>query len=171
MKKSSLKSFLSVLLLSGSLLATTAFAQTAPELPASVPEAPAMTPSLPAAAPTGVAATGIPDINVVPSGSLSIPELQKAVVAGAIARDWIPTVKAENCVRCDLTVRNKHRVVVDVIITPSLLTFRYVASENMDYNPTKKKKIHRKYEGWVKILGQEINKEVVKVITQKSLQQ
>ncbi len=139
-------------------------AQNTPELPASTPEAPA-------SAPTGVVNTGIPDIIVIPVSPLPVADLQKAVVNAAINRNWIPTVTAENCVRCDITVRNKHRVVIDVIISSQQIIFRYVASENMDYNPNKKKKIHRKYEGWLKNLGVEINKEIAKINMQRTLQQ
>ena len=104
--------------------------------------------------------TGIPDIILIPVAELPVEKLQKAVMAAAPVREWIPRVTSENCVRCDITVRGKHRVVIDVILDPKQIIFRYVSSENMDYAPTKKKKIHRKYEPWVNLLKAEINKQI-----------
>ena len=115
-----------------------------------------------AAAP--VVDTGIPDIILIPVATLPVEKLQKAVMLGAPIRQWIPQVKSENCVRCDLTVRGKHRVIVDVILDPQKIIFRYVSSENMDYDPVKKK-IHRKYEPWVKLLSTEINKQIAQLST------
>lgn len=108
----------------------------------------------------------IPDIVIMTSVPLSLPQMQKAVMDAAQTRDWIPRVTAPNCVRCDLSVRSKHRVVVDVLLAPNDITFRYVTSENMNYDPVKRT-IHRKYEGWVRMLGMEINKELVKIEAQK----
>ena len=103
--------------------------------------------------------TGIPDIILIPVATLPVEKLQKAVMLGAPVREWIPKVTSENCVRCDLTVRGKHRVIVDVILDPQKIIFRYVSSENMNYDPVKKK-IHRKYEGWVNLLKAEVNKQI-----------
>ena len=117
----------------------------------------------PAAATDGVI---IPDIVIMTSAPLPLPQMQKAVIAGAQTREWIPRVTAPNCVRCDLSIRSKHRVVVDVLLSPNEITFRYVTSENMNYDPVKRT-IHRKYEAWVRMLGMEINKEIVKIEAQK----
>lgn len=124
--------------------------------------APATTVAPPAAAPvmTTGPATIIPDIVIVPASSVPLASMQKAVKEAAIRRDWIPKVLSDNTIRCDLSVRGKHRVIIDVILATDKIIFRYVSSENMNYDPVKKK-IHRKYEGWVKILGQEINKSLV----------
>ena len=108
----------------------------------------------------------IPDIVIMTSVPLPLPQMQKAVMDAAQTRDWIPRVTAPNCVRCDLSVRSKHRVVVDVLLAPNDITFRYVTSENMNYDPAKRT-IHRKYEAWVRMLGMEINKEIVKIEAQK----
>ena len=107
----------------------------------------------------------IPDITITPLETLSISKLQKAVKAGALARGWATKVQSEKTIRCNLSVR-KHRVVVDVILDPEEITFRYVTSENMNYDPVKRT-IHRKYEGWVRMLAMEINKEIVRVDAQK----
>ena len=93
-------------------------------------------------------------------------KMQEAVKTAATAREWIPKITAPNCVRCDLSVRSKHRIVVDVLLAPDTITFRYVTSENMNYDPVKRT-IHRKYEGWVRMLAMEINKEIVRVDAQK----
>lgn len=108
----------------------------------------------------------IPDIVITPSAQLPLPKVQKAVMDAAMTRDWIPKVTAPNIVRCDLSVRGKHRVIVDVLLAPDAITFRYVTSENMNYDPVKRT-IHRKYEGWVRMLAMEINKEIVRVDTKK----
>ena len=108
----------------------------------------------------------IPDIVITPAAQLPLPTVQKAVMDAAMSRDWIPKVTAPNVVRCDLSVRGKHRIVVDVLIAPDTITFRYVTSENMNYDPVKRT-IHRKYEAWVRMLGMEINKEIVKIDAQK----
>ncbi|MCR5381977.1 MAG: hypothetical protein K6G44_13415 [Lentisphaeria bacterium] len=108
----------------------------------------------------------IPDIVITPAAQLPLPQVQKAVMDAATAREWIPKITAPNIVRCDLYVRNKHRIVVDVLLAPNEITFRYVTSENMNYDPVKRT-IHRKYEGWVRILAMEINKEIAKVDAQK----
>ena len=111
----------------------------------------------------------IPDITITPLETLSISKLQKAVKAGALARGWATKVQSEKTIRCNLSVR-KHRVVVDVILDPEEITFRYVTSENLNYDPTNaKKKIHRKYEAWVNLLGKEINKEISKIATEEAL--
>jgi hypothetical protein len=108
----------------------------------------------------------IPDIVIMTSAPLPLPKMQKAVMDAAQTREWIARVTAPNCVRCDLSVRSKHRIVVDVLLAPNDITFRYVTSENMNYDPVKRT-IHRKYEGWVRILAMEINKEIVKIDSQK----
>ncbi|MBR5838935.1 MAG: hypothetical protein IKZ84_10360 [Victivallales bacterium] len=108
----------------------------------------------------------IPDIVITPAAQLPLPKVQKAVMDAAMTRDWIPKVTAPNVVRCDLSVRGKHRIVVDVLLAPDTITFRYVTSENMNYDPVKRT-IHRKYEGWVRMLAMEINKEIVRVDAQK----
>ena len=108
----------------------------------------------------------IPDIVITPAAQLPLPKVQKAVMDAAMTRDWIPKITAPNIVRCDLSVRGKHRVVVDVLLAPDAITFRYVTSENMNYDPVKRT-IHRKYEGWVRMLAMEINKEIVRVDAQK----
>ena len=108
--------------------------------------------------------TGIPDIILIPVATLPVEKLQKAVMLGAPVREWIPKVTSENCVRCDLTVRGKHRVIVDVILDPQKIIFRYVSSENMNYDPVKKK-IHRKYEPWVNLLKAEVNKQIGQLST------
>ena len=108
----------------------------------------------------------IPDIVITPAAQLPLPKIQKAVMDAAMTRDWIPKITAPNCVRCDLSVRGKHRIVVDVLLAPNDITFRYVTSENMNYDPVKRT-IHRKYEGWVRILAMEINKVIVKIDSQK----
>lgn len=111
----------------------------------------------------------IPDITITPLETLSINKLQKAVKAGALARGWTAKVQSEKKIRCSLAVR-KHRVVVDVLLDPEEITFRYVTSENLNYDPTNaKKKIHRKYEAWVNLLGKEINKEIAKIATEDAL--
>ena len=111
----------------------------------------------------------IPDITITPLETLSISKLQKAVKAGALARGWATKVQSEKKIRCSLSVR-KHRVVVDVLLDPEEITFRYVTSENLNYDPTNaKKKIHRKYEAWVNLLGKEINKEIAKIATEEAL--
>ena len=116
--------------------------------------------------PTAPGETIIPDIVITPAAQLPLPKVQKAVMDAAMTRDWIPKVTAPNIVRCDLSVRGKHRVVVDVLLAPDAITFRYVTSENMNYDPVKRT-IHRKYEGWVRMLAMEINKEIVRVDAQK----
>ena len=108
----------------------------------------------------------IPDIVIMTSAPLPLPQMQKAVMNAAQTREWIARVTAPNCVRCDLSVRSKHRIVVDVLLAPNDITFRYVTSENMNYDPVKRT-IHRKYEGWVRMLAMEINKEIVRVDTKK----
>ena len=108
--------------------------------------------------------TGIPDIILVPVAEVSVEKQQKAVLAAAPVRQWIPQVTSDNCVRCDLTVRGKHRVIIDVLLDPKKITFRYVSSENMNYDPVKKK-IHRKYEPWVNLLKAEINKQIGQLST------
>ena len=110
--------------------------------------------------------TIIPDIVIMPAAQLPLPKMQKAVMDAATTRDWIPKATAPNIVRCDLSVRSKHRVVVDVLLAPDTITFRYVTSENMNYDPVKRT-IHRKYNDWVRILGMDINKELVKLDAQK----
>lgn len=116
--------------------------------------------------PTAPGETIIPDIVITPAAQLPLPKVQKAVMDAAMTRDWIPKITAPNIVRCDLSVRGKHRIVVDVLIAPDTITFRYVTSENMNYDPIKRT-IHRKYEGWVRMLAMEINKEIVRVDAQK----
>ncbi|MBR5078973.1 MAG: hypothetical protein IKX30_09525 [Victivallales bacterium] len=116
--------------------------------------------------PTAPGETIIPDIVITPAAQLPLPKVQKAVMDAAMTRDWIPKITAPNIVRCDLSVRGKHRIVVDVLIAPDTITFRYVTSENMNYDPVKRT-IHRKYEGWVRMLAMEINKEIVRVDAQK----
>ena len=108
----------------------------------------------------------IPDIVITPAAQLPLHKVQKAVMDAATTREWIPKITAPNIVRCDLTVRSKHRIVVDVLIAPNTITFRYVTSENMNYDPVKRT-IHRKYEGWVRMLAMEINKEIIRVDAQK----
>ena len=108
--------------------------------------------------------TGIPDIILIPMAELPVEKLQKAVMAAAPVRDWIPRVTSENCIRCDITVRGKHRVIIDVLLDPKQITFRYVSSENMNYDPVKKK-IHRKYEPWVNLLKAEVNKQIGQLST------
>ena len=111
--------------------------------------------------------TGIPDIILIPVATLPVEKLQKAVMLGAPVRQWIPQVTSDNCVRCDLTVRGKHRVIVDVILDPQKIIFRYVSSENMNYDPAKpvNKRIHRKYEPWVNLLKAEVNKQIGQLST------
>ena len=110
--------------------------------------------------------TIIPDIVIMPAAQLPMEKMQEAVKTAATAREWIPKITAPNCVRCDLSVRSKHRIVVDVLLAPDTITFRYVTSDNMNYDPVKRT-IHRKYNDWVRILGMDINKELVKIDAQK----
>ena len=126
-------------------------------MPLSAQEAPKPVIVTPANVPAPVI---IPDIIVPTAANVPLPVLQKAVKEGAIKREWMPKALSENVIRCDLNIRGKHRVVVDAILASDKITFRYVSSENMNYDPVKRK-IHRKYEPWVKILGQEINKILV----------
>ncbi len=108
----------------------------------------------------------IPDIVITPAAQLPLHQMQKAVMDAATAREWIPKVTAPNCIRCDLSVRSKHRIVVDVLLSPDAITFRYVTSDNMNYDPVKRT-IHRKYNDWVRILGMDINREIAKIDAQK----
>ena len=101
----------------------------------------------------------VDDVIFVPCRMLSTSRMMTIVKRAALGRHWIPVENGRNCMRCTLKSRNKHRLVVDVIIARDRLIIRYVDSENLDVDPVKRT-IHRRYKSWINNLTHDIDRMV-----------
>ena len=88
----------------------------------------------------------------------SLSEVQALIVQGCTEREWIPIVVGDAVVTCEILVRGKHFVKVEIPFTTTDYSIFYLDSDNMDYNPSKQS-IHRKYNGWVANLSHVIDRQ------------
>jgi hypothetical protein len=86
--------------------------------------------------------------------SITVAEVEKAIMAAASALYWIPVPINDGIIEANLFIR-KHELVVDIAYTATEYTIRYKSSKNLNYDE-KKHTIHRNYEPWIKNLNNKI---------------
>ena len=94
--------------------------------------------------------------------SLTIQEVQAAIINGCRARRWSPGLDGEGMIRATINVRSKHFAEIEIPFTSTSYSIIYVSSKNLDYNASRRK-IHRNYNNWVVKLSATIDRELRKV--------
>ncbi|UPW19355.1 hypothetical protein M0C34_03500 [Agarivorans sp. TSD2052] len=95
----------------------------------------------------------------IPS-QLSADEARYAIVDAGLVRNWVVAEEGEQLMKAEIHVR-KHYVAVDIKLHDGQYDILYRDSENMKYSEDGT--IHRKYNGWVKNLNSDIQKELNRV--------
>ena len=111
---------------------------------------------VPPASSTAVS-TGIADVTYDLPVEVAVPNLQNVLQLAATQRGWATKVLEPGKVRCDIDVRGKHQLTVDVLLESKKITVRYVSSKNLKYDPAKGT-IHRNYYNWLKKLADDTKK-------------
>lgn len=87
--------------------------------------------------------------------------MEQAVIAGGTAKRWTMSAVRPGLVKGYLSVRG-HEVTVNIPYTQNSYSIEYASSDNMRYN-AKKRKIHPKYNQWVRNLDLAISREAAGV--------
>ena len=88
----------------------------------------------------------IPDRN--DGTPFTLDEVRSLIMQGCTKRDWKPETEAESVLTCEILVRGRHYVKVEIPFSEDAYSILYRDSEEMNYNEAKQS-IHRKYKGWV----------------------
>ena len=104
-------------------------------------------------------------VPIRPDGSrYTLEEVKAGIIRGSQTRLWSVETAADTVIRAKLNVKNKHFAVVEIPFSESAYSIIYVASENLDYNPTRET-IHRNYAKWVLRLSASINDQLRALVT------
>ena len=97
------------------------------------------------------------DIKVEASGKVTPEQVKEAIATAARGRGWTPKEAGPGKLTATILVRGEYRVNVDIPYSADAFSVKYVSSENLGYEMTKKgPEIHRNYNKWVKTLVTDI---------------
>lgn len=89
-------------------------------------------------------------------GTYTLEQVEVAIKKSLVGRDWRITDKEKGVIKATLKVR-KHMVKIRIVYSKSELTIYYADSANMGYKEKGDRRlIHRKYNGWVRNLENDI---------------
>lgn len=94
----------------------------------------------------------------IPDG-LTLDQVKKAIKRGAAVRKWIPKEEGPNAFEATLFNR-KYVVKVKITYSRNSYSITYVSSQNMK---AQNGRIHRKYNGWVSNLNNDIQRALYEV--------
>lgn len=93
------------------------------------------------------------------SQNASLEQMTDAIVSAGSARGWTMTPRDPGIIRGDILVRDRHKVVVDVLYDDKAFSIVYVSSDGMNYQLRDgQPRIHPSYMKWIKYLRQDIQK-------------
>ncbi len=92
----------------------------------------------------------------------SVENVEKAILAGASTRGWIPRVQKPGHIEASINVRNKHQAVVDIFYDAKEYSIKYRESNGLKYDAASGK-IHPNYNNWMNHLKNSINAELYKL--------
>jgi hypothetical protein len=93
--------------------------------------------------------------------ALTLGEINTTIVDACRSRGWVPTAINQGIVQCNITVRGRHKALVNIHFDEQHYTIEYADSEGLDYRLGK---IHRNYNKWVILLGKEIDTELNQLV-------
>ena len=93
----------------------------------------------------------------VDGSRMSIDEVKEAIIAGCKVKGWAPVLVESDRFEASIYVRT-HFAKVVIPFDQSTYSIRYLDSQNLDYDP-EKRKIHRNYNKWVILLSEAIQRE------------
>lgn len=92
------------------------------------------------------------------STRLSLGATERAIIKAGANRGWIMQRIAPGHLEGQLLVRG-HVAIVDILFNRDEFTISYKDSSNLKYDPGART-IHRRYNGWVQTLSEDIQREV-----------
>lgn len=95
-------------------------------------------------------------ISAVSGKTLSLDQVRSIIVQATKARGWIVQEVAPNHLVATITPRS-HMAAVDITFTTKTFSIKYKNSDNLLYDG---KEIHRNYNKWVKLLEDDINRQL-----------
>jgi len=90
---------------------------------------------------------------------LTLGDYERAIVRAGTNRGWRFSTVSSGLLEGNLDVRGKHSVVVEVPFTTDSYSINYKSSKGMKYDAASNQ-IHPNYDSWIKLLDDDIKKEI-----------
>tara|TARA_R110002072_G_scaffold9769_3_gene46882 strand:+ start:280 stop:705 length:426 start_codon:yes stop_codon:yes gene_type:complete len=91
--------------------------------------------------------------------NLTLTDYEKAIVRATTYRNWVAKPLAPGHIEASNLIRNKHKVVVDILFDTETFSIKYKDSTHLAWNPTTQT-IHPNYNSWVRLLEADIKSEI-----------